>query len=299
MNVFVAGASGAIGRPLVAELVRRGHTVTGMTRSDAGATALADLGAAVARVSAFDAAGLEQALRESKAEVVIDELTSLPKSPADMAAAAEGDRRLRLEGGGNLLAAARRCGVRRYVQQASGFFLRPGPGLGGRVRGAGGGRQPAGGGERPHLRRAGGPAAGRRGHRGRRPAVRVLLRAGHLVPPGRGVRRPGAAGRGPGHRRRRGRVVVGPHRRRGRRHRRRADRPARGVPRRRRRPVPGVGLAAGVRPGGRCPAPAPDHGEQALAAAGEDAVYYGTKLRGASNAKAKRVFGFRPRGWSG
>ena len=130
MNVFIAGASGAIGRPLVAELVRRGHSVTGMTRSDAGATALADLGAAVARVSAFDAAGLEQALRESKAEVVIDELTSLPKSPADMAAAAEGDRRLRLEGGGNLLAAARRCGVRRYVQQASGFFLRPGPGLG-------------------------------------------------------------------------------------------------------------------------------------------------------------------------
>ena len=44
MNVFVAGASGAIGCPLVAELVRRGHAVTGMTRSDAGATVLADLG---------------------------------------------------------------------------------------------------------------------------------------------------------------------------------------------------------------------------------------------------------------
>src|SRR3954452_1494177 len=130
MNVFIAGASGAIGRPLVAELVRRGHSVCGMTRSDAGATALSNLGAAVARVSAFDALGLEQALRESKAGVVIDELTALPKSPADMAAAAEGDRRLRLEGGGNLLAAARRCGVRRYIQQASGFFLRPGPGLG-------------------------------------------------------------------------------------------------------------------------------------------------------------------------
>lgn len=42
MNVFVAGASGAISRPLVAELIRRGHAVTGMTRSDAGATALAD-----------------------------------------------------------------------------------------------------------------------------------------------------------------------------------------------------------------------------------------------------------------
>src|SRR5215207_1419923 len=129
MNVFVAGASGAIGRPLIAELVRRGHTVTGMTRSDAGARALADLGAAVARVSAFDAAGLEEALRRSRAEVVIDELTALPRSPSEMAEAAAGDRKLRLEGGGNLHRAARACGVRRYVQQASAFFLKPGGGL--------------------------------------------------------------------------------------------------------------------------------------------------------------------------
>src|SRR3954462_15766618 len=104
MNVFVAGASGAIGRPLVAELIRRGHAVTGMSRSDVGATALASLGAAVARVSPFDAPGLERALRASKAEVVIDELTSLPRSPADMAAAAEGDRGLPLGGGGEQLA---------------------------------------------------------------------------------------------------------------------------------------------------------------------------------------------------
>src|SRR3954469_25138843 len=120
MNVFVAGASGGTGRPLVAGVVARGHAVTGMARSDAGATALADLGAAVARVSAFDAPGLEKALRESRAEVVIDELTALPRSPTDMAEPEEGDRRLRLEGGRNLLANARRCGARRYVQQSSG-----------------------------------------------------------------------------------------------------------------------------------------------------------------------------------
>src|SRR5918993_3319719 len=129
MNVFVAGGSGAIGRPLVAELVRRGHAVIGMTRSDAGARALADLGAAVARVSAFDAPALERALRESRAEVVIDQLTALPRHPSEMPAAAAGDRKLRLEGGGNLLRAARACGVRRYVQQSSGFFLKPGSGL--------------------------------------------------------------------------------------------------------------------------------------------------------------------------
>ena len=156
MNVFVAGASGAIGRPLVAELVRRGHAVTGMTRSDAGARALADLGAAVARVSAFDAPALEQALRESRAEVVIDELTALPRSPAEMAAAAEGDRKLRLEGGGNLHRAAPACGVRRYVQQASGFFLRPGRGLGDESEGLAVDASPRVAAERPHLRRAGG-----------------------------------------------------------------------------------------------------------------------------------------------
>src|SRR3984957_2932754 len=128
MKVFVAGASGAIGRPLVAELIRCGHTVTGMTRSEAGAQALAALGAAVARVSAFDAPALEDALRRSGAEVVIDELTALPAHPSQLDAAAAGDRKLRLEGGGNLHRAARACGVRRYLQQASGFFLRPGDG---------------------------------------------------------------------------------------------------------------------------------------------------------------------------
>jgi nucleoside-diphosphate-sugar epimerase len=129
MRVFVAGASGAIGRPLIAELIRRGHTVTGMTRSEVGARHLAALGAVVAPVSAFDAPALERAVRESRAEVVIDELTALPRHPSEMAAAAAGDRELRLEGGGNLHRAARACGVGRYVQQASGFFLKPGSGL--------------------------------------------------------------------------------------------------------------------------------------------------------------------------
>src|SRR5262245_5631505 len=129
MNIFVAGASGAIGRPLLAELVRQGHAVTGMTNSDAGARVIAGLGAAVAQVSAFDAPALERALRESRAEVVIDQLTALPRHPSEMAAAAAGDRKLRLEGGGHLHRAARACGVRRYLQQSSGFFLKPGGGL--------------------------------------------------------------------------------------------------------------------------------------------------------------------------
>jgi nucleoside-diphosphate-sugar epimerase len=294
MNVFVAGASGAIGRPLVAELIRRGHMVTGMTRSDAGATVLASLGAAVARASAFDAPGLERALRGSEAEVVIDELTALPKSPADMAAAAEGDRRLRLEGGGNLLAAARRCGVRRYVQQASGFFLRPGPGLGDESEGlvveasprvAASARAYA---ELEARLLAAGDIEG------------VALRYGFFYGPGTWYHPDGAS----------------------------ADQV-------RRSEIPVIGEGGGwswvhiddaaaatadtltVPPGVYhvvdddpspvsvwlpafaraigAPPPPRVTVEQAHAAAGEDAVYYGTKLRGASNAKAKRVFGFRPR----
>ncbi len=129
MNIFVAGASGAIGQPLVAELIRQGHTVTGMTHSDRGAETLKQAGAVVARVSAFDASALEEALRRSSAEIVIDELTALPKHPSEMAEAAAGDRKLRLEGGGNLLSAAQAAGVRRYIQQSSGFFMKSGSGL--------------------------------------------------------------------------------------------------------------------------------------------------------------------------
>ncbi len=80
-------------------------------------------------VSAFDGAALEEELRRSSAEIVIDELTALPKHPSEMAAAAAGDRKLRLEGGGNLLRAARAMGVRRYIQQSTGFFLKAGSGL--------------------------------------------------------------------------------------------------------------------------------------------------------------------------
>jgi nucleoside-diphosphate-sugar epimerase len=130
MRIFVAGASGAIGQPLVAELIRKGHTVTGMTRSAAGAQKLEALGAKVARISALDELAVQEAFRSSDPEVVIDELTALPRDPSEMASAAEGDRKVRLEGGGNLLRAAQAVGARRYIQQSSGFFLRAGNGLG-------------------------------------------------------------------------------------------------------------------------------------------------------------------------
>lgn len=130
MKIFLAGATGAIGQPIMTELIRQGHTVTGMTSTAAGARLIAGFGAQVAQVSALDYDAVEQALRDSQAEVIIDELTSLPKDPAQIASSAETDRKLRLEGGGNLLRAGQRTGVRRYIQQTSGFFLQPGQGLG-------------------------------------------------------------------------------------------------------------------------------------------------------------------------
>ena len=125
MRVLVAGASGAIGRPLVAELIRHGHQVTGISRSAAKLNHLAALGATILEVDVFDAAAVERALRHSQAEAVIDELTSLPPTPAEIGKALPGDRKVRLEGGGNLHRAAQSAGVRRYLQQSSGFFLKP------------------------------------------------------------------------------------------------------------------------------------------------------------------------------
>lgn len=129
MNIFVAGASGAIGRPLVERLTRDGHQVTGMVRSAAGADRLRQLGAEPVLVDAFDRDAVRAALKQAAPEIVIDQLTALPKTPADLDAALPGDTRLRLQGGGNLFAAAEELGVRRYMQQSSGFYLAAANGL--------------------------------------------------------------------------------------------------------------------------------------------------------------------------
>ena len=123
MKVFVAGASGAIGQPLLAELIRNGHEVTGMTNSEAGAKILREYGVHVAIANALDKDAVESVLHASGAEAVIDELTLIPKIPSDLPAYAERDQKLRIEGGGNLHRVALASGVRRYIQQSSGYFL--------------------------------------------------------------------------------------------------------------------------------------------------------------------------------
>src|SRR5215471_15705990 len=130
MKVFVAGASGAIGRPLVAALVTAKHEVIGMTSRDAGIKALREIGAEGVVVNALDAEAVRAEIAKVRPDAVIDELASLPKryTPEEMQTAAPRDRRIRLEGGGNLHRAAIEAGVKRYIVQSTGLFYGPGQG---------------------------------------------------------------------------------------------------------------------------------------------------------------------------
>jgi nucleoside-diphosphate-sugar epimerase len=92
---------------------------------------LTEMGAEAVIGDALDAASVRAAIARVRADAVINELTSLPRhyTPAEMKAAAERDSKVRREGNVNLLAGMRESGVRRYVLQSSGFWYAPGPGL--------------------------------------------------------------------------------------------------------------------------------------------------------------------------
>jgi 2-alkyl-3-oxoalkanoate reductase len=123
MKIFVAGATGALGLPLVRVLRALGHEVTGMTRSGPGVHRLRELGAAVSFADAFDAGAVREAVEAATPDVVVDQLTWLPADPAELIRSMPDDTRLHREGGAHLLAAARASGVRRYVMQSRGFYL--------------------------------------------------------------------------------------------------------------------------------------------------------------------------------
>src|SRR6187401_2902420 len=131
MKIFVAGGTGAIGRPLIAELLARGHAVVALTRSPEKARALVEQGIEPAIADVFDAGAVNAAVRRARPEVVIEQLTALPQTYTreSMTAAAPLNHRIRLEGGANVLAAARAAGVRRYLRQSIAFWAVPGPGL--------------------------------------------------------------------------------------------------------------------------------------------------------------------------
>jgi nucleoside-diphosphate-sugar epimerase len=130
MKVLVAGATGAIGRPLIAALTAAQHEVIGMTSSAAGSQVIRERSADAVVVNAMDAEAVEREVARTRPDAIIDELTSLPKryTPEEMRLAAPRDRQIRLDGGGNLYRAAIKAGVKRYVVQSTGFFYGPGQG---------------------------------------------------------------------------------------------------------------------------------------------------------------------------
>jgi len=298
VKVFVAGATGAIGRPLIESLRLAGHTTFGMVRSQSSSASLSDSGAEPVIADALDAPSVSAAVAKVRPDVIINELTSLPKhyTPTDMKAAAERDASVRLEGNKNLLiAAAQQTGVRRFLVQSTGFWYAPGEG-------------PADEGECFAYSASPAVAAGAQRYAqleamtlGRTEFEAVALRYGFFYGPGTWFMSDGDMGE----------QVRQQH-------------------------VPIIGYGQGVSswvhlddaadatvraldcaPGPYnivddnpseqrvwltafaryCGALEPPHvsEQQALQAAGSDAVYYATRLRGASNAKAKRELGFRPR----
>jgi 2-alkyl-3-oxoalkanoate reductase len=297
MRVLLAGATGAIGRPLIRGLNQQGHKVFVLVRSPQSASTLAELGAEAVVGDALDPASIRTALARVRPDAVINQLTSLPRhyTPAEMKAAAERDSRVRKEGNVNLLAGMRASGVRRYVLQASGFWYAPGPGL-------------ADESSPLALDASPGVAAGARTYVELESAAfreseidAAAMRYGFFYGPGTWYTKAGDMGEQV-----------------------------------RSQQVPVIGAGQGVAsfvhiedaayatvaalecaPGAynivdnqpspqcvwlpafarACGAPAPPQisEQEALATAGADSVYYATRLRGASNHKARRELNFRPR----
>jgi nucleoside-diphosphate-sugar epimerase len=126
VRVFVAGAAGAIGRPLVPQLVAAGHEVTGTTRSPGRAEEIRAAGAKPAVVDALDAAALREAVEVAAPEAVVHQLTSLPtRFNPRRRGLYDATNRVRGEGTRNLLDAARAAGVRRFVCQSIAFAYAP------------------------------------------------------------------------------------------------------------------------------------------------------------------------------
>lgn len=125
MRVFVAGASGALGQPLVRQLLAAGHTVTGMTRREQAAAELRAGGAEAVVCDVYDAEALREAVAAARPEAVVHVLTALPqrfKPREDYLAATN---RVRTEGTRNLVAAARAAGAKRLLAESVGFFYEP------------------------------------------------------------------------------------------------------------------------------------------------------------------------------
>jgi nucleoside-diphosphate-sugar epimerase len=125
MRIFVAGATGALGRQLVPKLVERGHDVTGMTSSPAKKAIVEELGATPVVADALDAEQVAEAVAKAEPEVIVHQLTAISDTASirNIGKSFEPTNRLRTEGTDHLVAAGRAIGVRRFVAQSFAAWL--------------------------------------------------------------------------------------------------------------------------------------------------------------------------------
>lgn len=120
MKIFIAGATGVLGRRVVPSLADAGHDVVALARSDAKAEGLRAQGASTLAVDLFDAAAVASAVRDS--DVVINLATAIPPASQMLRRSAwRTTDRLRSDASRNLVDAALGTGASRYIQEALGF----------------------------------------------------------------------------------------------------------------------------------------------------------------------------------
>jgi nucleoside-diphosphate-sugar epimerase len=130
MRIFLAGASGVIGRRLATLLRDAKHELVGTTRTDTKIPMLRALGVAPVVIDVLDTDALARAVAMARPDVVMHQLTDLTSAPGTPGypAAQAANRRLRIEGTRNLVRAARLAGVGRVVAQSIAFAYAPGEG---------------------------------------------------------------------------------------------------------------------------------------------------------------------------
>lgn len=298
MKFFIAGGTGVIGRPLVAQLLAKGHSVAVLSRSEEQAHTLVERGIEPVIADVFDSDAVKAALNRAQPEVVIEMLTALPRhyTAEEMSAAAPLNRRIRLEGGANVLAAARAAGVRRYVRQSIAFWAIPGSGLADEATPLAFDASPGVDADARVVNELEQSLLGTPDIEG------ILLRYGFFYGPGTWFNPDGDVAR---QIRQQEFPIVGNgegvwswlH----------IEDAAMATVAAAEQGNPGIYLIANDQPSPvrewlpafaqwlNAPPPPRISVEEALEASGADAVYYGTRLRGVSNAKAKRELGFQPR----
>lgn len=123
MKVFVAGAGGVIGLPLVRQLTAAGHEVVGSTRGGDAAARIREAGGIAVACDAFDREHLVETVSRAEPEVVINQLTSLPpRFEPKKKGYYDANNRIRSEGGDNLIEATAAAGARRLVTQSISFL---------------------------------------------------------------------------------------------------------------------------------------------------------------------------------